>query len=259
MPEFQTQESIGQSLRRGFVTLLSGGLDSTVCTTWAIQKQREILKQAAYRPQNIALVVDYGQRAFQKELTASKAIARHFGMEHKVIQLEWLKELLPASLQSQEEKELALHRAMGHPEQLSSLNVKANDSEASAVWVPNRNGVLLNVAAAYAEFNNLPIVLFGSNREEAEAGFPDNTFRFRENINVALRDSTSNGVRVMALLEHLSKIEILRIGMSMEAPLDLIWSCYRNGPIHCGECASCLFLKRALQTMDKLDKVRFAV
>jgi 7-cyano-7-deazaguanine synthase len=173
--------------------------------------------------------------------------------------LDWLRELLPASLQASEVRSATLEEAMHSPERLKALTAKANDSEAAAVWVPNRNGVLLNVAAAYAEFNNLPIVLFGANREEAEAGFPDNTFRFRENINVALRDSTSNGVRVMALLEHLSKIEILRIGMSLEAPLELIWSCYRNGPIHCGECASCMFLKRALHTMDKLDKVAFAV
>jgi 7-cyano-7-deazaguanine synthase len=234
-------ESIGQVLRRGFVAVLSGGLDSTVCTAWAISKQKEAIQNAVYRPHNMAVTFDYGQRAVDREITAAKAIAKHYHLEHRVISIDWLKEMVPASLQKPDAHSGPVH-----------------DGDAASVWVPNRNGVILNSAAAVAEFNNIPVILFGSNREEADAGFPDNTFRFRENINLALRDSTSNSVRVMALLEHLSKIEVLRIAFSLEVPLENIWSCYRDGAIHCGECASCLFLKRALITVDKEGLIKFA-
>ena len=58
-------------------------------------------------------------------------------------------------------------------------NLVTTRETARAVWVPNRNGVLINAAAAFAERSGCSQVVVGFNREEA-ATFPDNSADFLE-------------------------------------------------------------------------------
>jgi 7-cyano-7-deazaguanine synthase len=112
--------------------------------------------------------------------------------------------------------------------------------------VPNRNGVLLNIAASFAEARGAKSILFGSNREEAEAGFPDNTEDFRERINESLEFSTKNHVKVVAPVGKLYKRAIVAEGLRLGVPFDRIWSCYGPHEKHCGTCDSCKLLKKAI-------------
>jgi 7-cyano-7-deazaguanine synthase len=201
------------------VILLSGGLDSTVCLAWALKEKPNSVA--------MALTFDYGQRANKKELAATRAIAAYYDIPHRVIALDWLHDLLPDGMSQQGERHWA-----------GALPV-------SQVWVPNRNGVLLNIAAAWAEALGVPRAIFGANLEEAHAGFPDNTTAFWERTNQALAYSTKNHVQVEAPLSELDKMQIVRLGLELKAPLHLIWSCYENGEHHCGQCASCQLLYRA--------------
>jgi 7-cyano-7-deazaguanine synthase len=114
-----------------------------------------------------------------------------------------------------------------------------------AVWVANRNGVFLNVAAAFAEASGESEVLVGFNKEEA-ATFPDNSAGYIEAVNRALSFSTLNGVRVASYTTEWGKPRILKEAIGIGLPLDLVWSCYEAGPRRCWKCESCKRSERAL-------------
>jgi 7-cyano-7-deazaguanine synthase len=199
------------------VVLLSGGLDSTVSlASMVADPSVSVLRCVAF---------DYGQRPWAREHQAVKAICAYYGLPLQIITLDWLKHLVP----------------VGYTSEFRGVAKDLHD-----VWVPNRNGVLLNIGASIAEGLGADAVVFGANLDEAEAGFPDNGEEFWFQLNQALRRSTLKGVRVWAPVGDLRKVDIVRRAQRLEAPLSLIWSCYSDGEVHCGQCASCLHLQRGL-------------
>ena len=219
------------------VILLSGGLDSAANLLFCTLTDSPAL----------ALTADYGQRAANPEMTAAKALCHHYGVPHAEVNLRWLGMLGKSALT---DPSLSLPE-LGR-DRLDDL--AAARETARAVWIPNRNGVLIQVAAAYAEALGARRVVVGFNREEA-ATFPDNSTSFIEACNAALAYSTGLdsgpdlSVQVYCYTDQLNKIEILRRALKADPgfPLDLIWSCYRGGPHRCGRCESCERFGRALE------------
>jgi len=207
------------------IILLSGGLDSAVCFKRAVDETAAVL----------ALWFDYGQPAARQEASASRRMARRFNVRHKSIALPWLKPLLPAEFKASSAR---LRTALG--------DEKAEAEAARAVWVPNRNGIFINVAAAFAESLDCDSIVAGFNAEEG-ASFPDNSTQYVEAANAALALSTLRRPRVISYTADLDKMEILAMARRIGAPLDLIWSCYYGGEEMCGECVSCQRLLRAVR------------
>lgn len=123
-------------------------------------------------------------------------------------------------------------------------------ASARSVWVPNRNGLLVNLAAFFAEALGCTRIVCGFNREEA-ATFPDNSEAFVAATNAALRRSTLCGVQVLSFTQRLSKEEIVGLGETLGVPWDLIWSCYHGGEKPCGACESCRRLARAMASRSR--------
>lgn len=209
------------------VVLLSGGLDSALNLALAARDRKATL----------ALTIRYGQRAEAAECAAAEALSKHYQVNWRAIDLRWLGEVNPT----------LLTRA-GLLPQLSTEELDsapASDASMRAVWVANRNGVFLNVAAAFAEALGVKNVLAGYNREEA-ATFPDNSADFLDAANRAFTFSTLNGVRASSYTIAWDKTEILRESLRIELPLDKVWSCYEAGPKRCWRCESCKRSERAL-------------
>jgi 7-cyano-7-deazaguanine synthase len=202
------------------VAILSGGLDSTVSLAAATRKMDVVL----------ALTFDYGQRAARREREASAKIARHYRIPHRVVAIWWLAGLTRTALVNRSAK-LPRH--------------EMSERSARAVWVPNRNGVFIEIAAAHAESLGAKRLITGFNREEA-ATFPDNSKAYVSAVNRALSFSTANGVRVVSFTGALDKKEIVKLGRRLGAPLDQIWPCYEGGRTWCRACESCLRSLRAL-------------
>jgi 7-cyano-7-deazaguanine synthase len=204
------------------VAILSGGLDSTVSLAVAVRKMKVVL----------ALTFDYGQRAAQRERQAAARIARHYRIRHEVIATPWLARLTGTALVNR--------RAELPRNEMSPRSAKA-------VWVPNRNGVFIEIAAAHAESLGAERLITGFNREEA-ATFPDNSKAYVGAVNDALGFSTANGVRVVSYTIDLDKKAIVRLGRKLRAPIAQVWPCYEGGRTWCGTCESCLRSLRALKT-----------
>lgn len=183
------------------IILLSGGLDSFVSLAIA-KKEYNIQK---------AITFNYGQKAFQKELEASKKICDYFKIEHQVIELDWLSNII-------------------------------NKDE---IWVPNRNALFLNIAGSFAEAKNFTHIIFGANAQEAE-NFSDNTEEFVSKINKVFEFSTKTCPKVHAPLLKLNKQETVKIALDLNLPLNLVYSCYEGDEKNCGKCPSCMLLKEAL-------------
>lgn len=208
------------------LALLSGGLDSTVAAA---------LYRARTGPLPAALFVDYGQRAAAQERRAALAVGAALGCAVQLATLPLLGEITTTALVNREAE-------LPRPEP-DRLDAEARAS-ADAVWVPNRNGVLVNLAAAVAEAKGLRVVVAGFNAEEA-ATFPDNGARFVERLNACLVESTRGRVRVEAPTLAMSKAELLEAGLAVGAPVHLSWSCYEGGERPCGRCESCRRRQRA--------------
>jgi 7-cyano-7-deazaguanine synthase len=218
------------------IALLSGGLDSIVATALA-QRSRDV---------RIALTFDYGQRAVVQELAVARLFCEASGIEHRAIELPWLHAWTQTALV---DREAALPTATP-----ATLDEGALE-RARAVWVPNRNGVFVAIAAAMAESLGAQEIVAGFNAEEAET-FPDNTSAFVDATNAVLRLATLAKVRLVAPALTMSKAEIARIFLALNIAPETFWCCYEGGELLCGRCESCARTIRAFTVVGALETIR---
>ncbi len=211
------------------VVLLSAGLDSSVNFLAALREHEVVL----------ALTFNYGQKAASQEIAKSKKLAKLKGIRHQVIDLLWLKDLGTSGL-TQPKGIIPTGR------QVSIDNMKVSGQSAKAVWIPNRNGVFLNIAASFAESLKAKYIIPGFNAEEA-ATFPDNSFDFIRATRKSFSFSTANQVDVKCYTISMTKPDIAKLGMDLQLPFADIWPCYQNLESWCGQCESCQRAKRAFK------------
>lgn len=207
--------------------LLSGGLDAAVSLACALEESEVVL----------CLTFDYGQLASCNEIKAAALLTEYYHLRHQVLAIPFLRDITGTALVKRD-------TALPEPEMADLDERELAASAAAQVWVPNRNGLFINIAAAFAESCGAQLVITGFNKEEAVT-FPDNSIAFVESVNDSLSYSTLNHVRVVSYTQRLDKIDIIKLGLKMSVPLQYIWSCYRGGKKMCGRCESCLRLKRA--------------
>ena len=221
------------------ISVLSGGLDCTVATS-VFSKDHEIH----------AITFNYGQKAFQRELQASKEICNKMNWTHEVIDLPWLAEISNSSLNTDEDiPELK-------EEDLDDLN-KSQES-ASNVWVPARNTVFTSIALSYAESIGADAIIVGWNGEEG-ATFPDNSKEYMEKFNELIDVGSPEKIKIEAPLIDLNKEEIVTLGLEFGAPMELSYSCYKGEEKQCGVCESCMRRKRAFKSLGIQDKSEYEI
>ncbi len=193
------------------IILLSGGLDSTVSAAIAAKRTHPLF----------ALTFDYGQRAAKMEIASAKEISNRLRLRHRVMALPFFREFTNCALIKQ--RKTAQHKSL---------------TRLKDVWIPNRNGLFVNLAACFAEYYGAGLIITGFNREEAQE-FPDNTVGFMTAVNSALRFSTLGSIKVKSYVAAYTKNEIFGLGKKIGVPLDLVYSCYLGRKKMCGRCASC--------------------
>ncbi len=214
------------------IILLSGGLDSLV--SLGLKKDELNIE--------LALTFNYGQKSLEKEIEASKRICDFYGIKHRIINLDWLKEITQTSLVSSDN--------IPTGDRLNAL-----EESAKSVWVPNRNGLFLNIAASFADSYDYDYIIIGANKEEGQT-FPDNTKEFIDALNCEFEFSTLKKPKVIAPLINYVKNDIVMLALSNKIPLDMVMSCYQNGEGHCGICESCTRLRHALEYNGAYDLIK---
>ena len=221
------------------LVLLSAGLDSSV-NLYEAHLQMDVV---------LVLTFDYGQKAAKQEIAAAKNLAADLMRPHKVVPLPFFADFNRSSLFVASENIPTGSRVDIH-------NLKTSQETAQSVWVPNRNGIFLNIAAGYAEALGASFVIPGFNAEEA-ATFTDNTEDYMKALDHSFIFSTSNQIKVKCFTSALNKTEIVQKALDLKMPLEKIWPCYFAGPHWCGQCESCLRSKNAMKKAGLDEKKYF--
>ena len=212
------------------ISVLSGGLDCTVATS-VFDRDHEIH----------AITFDYGQKAAQQEIKASRRICERMGWTHEVIELPWLSKISTSSLNTDADiPEI-------DEDELDDLS-KSSET-ASSVWVPARNTVFTSIALSYAESIGAEIIVVGWNGEEG-ATFPDNSKEYLKEFNNLIDVGSPDKIRIEAPAIDLNKEEIVELGIEVGAPMELSYSCYKGEDEPCGVCESCVRRKRAFKKLN---------
>jgi 7-cyano-7-deazaguanine synthase len=225
--------------QRKAVVLLSGGMDSCVCTAIA---------HARHGAENIALLhADYGQRTQTRERHAFEAIADFYGVRQRLVaRLDYFRAIGGSALTD-------IDIAVPQNELAASGESGAN---IPVTYVPFRNAHFLSVAVSWAEAIGARPIYIGAVAEDS-SGYPDcrpEYYRvFQELIGVGTRPETR--IEIVTPVITLKKAEIIRKGLELGAPLVLTWSCYQNDGAACGVCDSCLLRLRAFAEAGVVDPI----
>jgi 7-cyano-7-deazaguanine synthase len=213
------------------VILLSGGMDSGVLLAWARSRYTMIH----------CLFFGYGAKHQDREFALAKRLAQYFDANFVRIDLPFINTLFSSSLlQSGQEIPNGPYAA---------------DNISSTV-VPFRNGIMLSIAAGYAENNGISTVLIASHSGDHPI-YPDCRSSFTEAMSVAAREGTFNRVEIKAPFGALDKKGIAARGRELGFDFDMTWSCYKGLSRHCGTCATCLERKAALDFDKGLDPTEY--
>lgn len=210
------------------VVLLSGGLDSTVLM-YSLLPRYEVWP----------LVINYGQR-HRSEVVAAQAICLDISIAFlrrlKVLDLRTLGNLLPSACTGVGDI------PEGH----------YKDESMEQTVVPNRNMILLAIAAGYAKGSGARLVAYAAHSGD-HAIYPDCRPEFVSSIGKAIKLGTGGRVSLLVPFVNRSKAEIVMLGDSLGAPLPLTWSCYKGGKFHCGRCGTCVERKEAFEIAGVKD------
>jgi 7-cyano-7-deazaguanine synthase len=221
------------------MVLLSGGMDSCVCTAMAIQE---------HGAEHVALLhAGYGQRTQRRERQAFESIVGFYNvLQRLVVQLDHFRAIGGSALTD---------GSIAVPEH-QHISDNPGTNEIPVTYVPFRNAHFLSVAVSWAEVIGAYCIYIGAVAEDS-SGYPDcrpEYYRvFQELIRVGTRPETQ--IEIVTPVIDLKKSEIIRKGLELGAPLHLTWSCYQSEEAPCGGCDSCLLRMRAFAAAGVNDPI----
>jgi 7-cyano-7-deazaguanine synthase len=218
---------------RSCVVLFSGGIDSTTALHWALRRYDRV----------VPLTFDYGQR-HRVEVRMARRAARRLGLEPAALKLD-LRQVGGSALT---DPAIAVPRPKG----LGRLK-----SGTPPTYVPFRNGILLALAAAWAEARGITDLVTGFNVLDSP-DYPDTRREFVRAMERAINAGTRAAfggprTRIRAPFVGLRKSDIIRRGLALCADYSYSVSCYSGGEAPCGACSSCLLRARAWKEVGRED------
>lgn len=217
------------------VVLISGGLDSTTTLAMADSAGFDCY----------GLSFDYGQR-HRTELEFAKKNGQKWGLkDHLVINLD-------------------IGAFGGSALTDTNLAVPTTPSQGIPItYVPARNTVFLAYALGYAEVISASCIYIGVNAVDY-SGYPDCRpefiSAFQKLADLATRVGVEgHGIRIESPLIHLSKTEIIKLGLKLGVDYAQTVSCYQldTQGRACGACESCTIRKAAFADLGLEDPTRY--
>lgn len=202
------------------VLIYSGGLDSTVLL-YELLAAGDVVSP---------LLFDYGQRhrvELNAALNSLDEADRRYGALLDEVQVCTLP--------------LRTLFAGSDSSQLSSTPVPEGhyaDESMKQTVVPNRNMIMLSIAAGYALSIGATRVAYAAHAGD-HAIYPDCRPKFVDAMSRAFSLMDWRGMDLHAPYLGQSKTDIVARGVALEVPFGLTWSCYKGGEVHCGLCGTC--------------------
>ena len=214
------------------VVLLSGGMDSVTALYHAAQAWRVAA----------ALSFDYGAKHNHREIPCAAWHCHRLGVRHEVIDLGFVNRLFRSDL-------LQSGGVIpdGHYEEQTMKQTV----------VPFRNGIMLSVAAGYAESIGAGGLAIAAHAGD-HAIYPDCREEFMESMATAIRLGTYAGVAIQRPFIAMTKAQIAAQGTELGVDYAQTWSCYKGGGIHCGTCGTCVERREAFLLAGITDPTVYA-
>jgi len=187
----------------GTITLVSGGLDSTVMSV--LTKHENITQYP--------LFINYGQRAADREWAA--CVSRHeaYGLP-------------PPNKMNLSDFGRLIRSGLTDP----GLDIY------SEAFLPNRNLLFLLSGTAFAFQKNVNVVTIGLLHDKTHL-FPDQTGEFLARAEEFLSFSLGRKIRVLAPLKEFFKVDVIRLAEKLG--IKDTYSCHSGDERPCGRCISC--------------------
>jgi 7-cyano-7-deazaguanine synthase len=216
------------------VVLVSGGMDSCVTAAIAITQSDDIA----------FLHVSYGQLTESRERQSFHDIGDFYSVEQRLdVSIEHLAKIGGSSLTD---------------EKIKVTEADLESKEVPTSYVPFRNANMLSIAVSWAEVINASAIYIGAVAEDS-SGYPDCRPEFYEAFQKVIDTGTKpdTHIEIRTPIIHLSKAEIVKKGIELNAPLNLTWSCYRSEDLACGTCDSCALRLRGFEQAGVKDPIAY--
>ena len=214
------------------IVVYSGGLDSTVLLHDLVKTGHTVR----------ALSVNYGQR-HGKEITCAAKVCAQLGLDHRVADLSAVTGLLG-------------HSSLTDPAVAVPEGHYAEDSMKQTV-VPNRNMLLLSLAAAWAISEKADCVAYAAHAGDHTI-YPDCREEFTDALDRAIRLADWHEVFLHRPYVHMTKADLVARGAELGVPFAETWSCYQGGELHCGRCGTCIERREAFHLAGVEDPTPYA-
>ncbi|MBU2924784.1 7-cyano-7-deazaguanine synthase QueC [Colwellia sp. 4_MG-2023] len=212
------------------VVIYSGGMDSFTVLNRALKDGKEVF----------ALSFDYGQRHV-KELECASKVCASLGVEHKVIDISSINQLLAGSSLTDD-----IDIPEGHYE---AENMKST-------VVPNRNMILLSLAVGYAVSVGAAQVYYGAHSGDHTI-YPDCRPEFVQKMNDVCLIANYESVEIFSPYLTVNKSAILSDGISMGLDYSDTWTCYNGREKACGKCGACEERLEAFSDNNVIDPIEY--
>lgn len=213
------------------VVLCSGGMDSVVALYHAHQSGEVVG----------VLSFDYGSKHNRKEIPYAREHADKLGLHHEVIALPFINQTFSSTL---------LQSGGTVPD-----GHYAEETMRQTV-VPFRNGIMLAIAAGYAESRGAGGLVIAAHTGDHTI-YPDCREEFMAAIHRAIHLGTYAGIEVLRPFVAIDKAAIVTRGIELGVDFSRTWSCYKGGDIHCGQCGTCVERREAFQLAGVPDPTRY--
>jgi 7-cyano-7-deazaguanine synthase len=219
--------------RRKVVVLCSGGMDSVAALYDTCARGHEVAA---------VLTFHYGSKHNDREIPCAAHHATRLGLRHEIVRLDFVDRLFSSAL-------LRSGGAIpdGHYEEQSMRQTV----------VPFRNGIMLAVAAGFAESAGASAVVIAAHSGD-HAVYPDCREPFMRAMAEAIHCGTYAGIELLRPFIAMDKTAIARRGVELGVDFAHTWSCYKGGEIHCGSCGTCVERREAFLLAGVPDPTAYA-
>jgi 7-cyano-7-deazaguanine synthase len=206
------------------LVLVSGGLDSATCLYWAKDNFDEVR----------AITFNYFQR-IHREKIASRRITNLAKIKLIEVELPFLKEKAD----------------------YSGINAKSR-AQPSRSYIPLRNLIFYSISGYFAQVSRIPNIVGGHNASDGHI-FRDANSSYLGRMNNLMMQGLLGPIdcKIILPLKSMTRRGVIRLALALNVPIQMTWSCHRNGEFHCGQCYACKQRLSSFKVLSLTDPVRY--
>ena len=220
------------------LVVVSGGMDS-------VTMLHDTVKE--FGNQNVSVLsMFYGSKHNEFEIPLAKTNCDRLKVPHTVIDISFINQHFKSDLLSSGGK---------IPEG------KYDGDNMKSTVVPFRNGIILSIAAGFAESNGADILRIGTHSGDHHI-YPDCRPEFNKAIFEAIKFGTEKGIRVQTPYQDMNKTSIVERGLGLGVDYHYTHTCYnptnkQGAPFSCGKCGSCVERLEAFHNNGIPDPINY--